>query len=75
MQDRRYLVSKQLVDSTDMPITMPSSPPTPYVTHNFNETDEEFLERQYQQSVCALERVHALSPVRIRLIGAHPGAF
>lgn len=42
-----------------------SNNPAPYVDNpggGFQETDEEFLERQFKQSVAALERVQALSP-------------
>lgn len=39
--------------------------PAPYIENpggGFQETDEEFLERQFKQSVVALERIQALSP-------------
>ena len=45
-----------LFDSSNSP-TGPST-----LSSGFQETDEEFLNRQFQQSIDALERVHALSP-------------
>jgi len=37
-------------------------PDEQYSAQGFYETDEEFIERQFKQSVNALERIHALSP-------------